>query len=352
MRELKELYYKPGSPIAYAGMNTVYKYFKGRLSMKEIKSFLQTSESYSLHFPFKRAKIYNPTYVRYKRQSFQVDIIYMLEFSKENDAIKYMLCCIDVFTRFMWCEPLKNIKSKDVTAAMRKILRRCGGKPKTMTSDKGPEFIGKPFKDLMAENNIKTYLSNGKCGIVERAQQTLKRIIYKYFSEKDQLRYLDKLKDFIKTYNLHYHRFLKMSPIDAEKEINKNLVLNAHLSHFLNIQKKRKDAKFKLGDFVRISMERSKFKRSYDQTAVYEVFKIISVNKDLPVERYTLQDESKEVIDGHFTASEIVKVDLADYKVNVLKTRKRKNKTEYFVTYKGYPDTYNEWIDASQLRRL
>lgn len=140
-----------------------------------------------------------------------------------------------------------------------------------------------------------------------------------------------------------------MSPSDAEKASQKNHVLNAYLSYFLKIQEKRKDAKFKLRDFVRISMERSKFKRSYDQTAIYDVFKIISVNKELPIERYTLQDDSKDVIDGQFMASEIVKVDLADYKVNVLKTRKRNNKTEYFVTYKGYPDTYNEWIDGSQL---
>lgn len=352
LKALSKLYYEAGSPIAFAGIQTIYNYFKGRLKIREIKSFLETAESYSLHFPFKKAKVFNPTYVSAKRQSFQLDIIYMTEFAKQNDNYKYILCCVDVFSRYMWCEPLFTLKSAEVTKAFQSILSRSGKTVSRVTTDHGSEFIGKPFTNLLRGKKIKIYLSNGKCAIVERAQQTLKRGIYKYFTEFDNMRYIDKLDQFVETYNLHYHRFLKMSPKSAEKKENSDIVLNRHLQHFMKVERKAKESKLAIGDFVRISQIKSKFKRSFDQTAKYEIFKIVAKDTKLPVTRFEIQDENGEKIEGSFTQYELVKVHLKDYKVVVLKTRKRKNKTQYFVKYKGYPDSFNEWIDKSQLRKL
>lgn len=35
-----------------------------------------------------------------------------------------------------------------------------------------------------------------------------------------------------------------------------------------------------------------------------------------------------------------------------LKTRRRKNRTEYLVSWKGYPSRFNSWIDKTEIKNI
>lgn len=65
---------------------------------------------------------------------------------------------------------------------------------------------------------------------------------------------------------------------------------------------------------------------------------------------YSIADANSSLIKGRFYEVELQLVQKPSddyYEVEkILKTRKRKGKTEYFVKWKNYPDSMNTWTDA------
>jgi hypothetical protein len=77
-----------------------------------------------------------------------------------------------------------------------------------------------------------------------------------------------------------------------------------------------------------------------------EIFKIKS---RLPTEppTYELIDYDGEAIKGKFYEQELQKVSKEEdtFKIEqILKTRKKAGKTEYFVKWLGYPAKFNSWV--------
>ena len=64
------------------------------------------------------------------------------------------------------------------------------------------------------ENNIEffTVKSGLKASVVERFNRTFKNKMYKYFTAKTTLTYIDVLSKLVKSYNNTYHRSIKMKP--------------------------------------------------------------------------------------------------------------------------------------------
>ena len=64
------------------------------------------------------------------------DLVDMQSSSKYNDSYKYLLCVIDVFSKYGWIVPLKDKTGKSVAAAFEKIFKS-GRKPEKLWVDKG-----------------------------------------------------------------------------------------------------------------------------------------------------------------------------------------------------------------------
>jgi hypothetical protein len=61
---------------------------------------------------------------------------------------------------------------------------------------------------------------------------------------------------------------------------------------------------------------------------------------------YGLTDYDGEDIKGKFYKEELQKVVKEAFRIeNVIKTRRRAGKTEYFVKWLGYPEKFNTWVD-------
>lgn len=54
----------------------------------------------------------------------QADLIDMQSHSRQNNGFKYILIIIDTFTKFVWCEALKNKTAKECTKGILKILKK------------------------------------------------------------------------------------------------------------------------------------------------------------------------------------------------------------------------------------
>ncbi len=71
--------------------------------------------------------------------------------TKEGEV--YILVVQDVFSRFLWTEALPSKRPEIVAKASEDIMTRAGAKPKTVTSDLGPEFQG-PFEQALQAEGI------------------------------------------------------------------------------------------------------------------------------------------------------------------------------------------------------
>ena len=66
--------------------------------------------------------------------------------SKFNKGIRFLLCVIDIFSKYTWVVPLKDKKGITITNAFQKILDESNGKVKKIWVDKGSKFYNRSMK--------------------------------------------------------------------------------------------------------------------------------------------------------------------------------------------------------------
>ena len=104
--------------------------------------------------------------------------------SKFNEGIRFILCVIDIFSKYAWVVPLKDKKGIIITNAFHKILDEPKPKPNKIWVDKGSEFYNRSVKSWSKDNDIEMYSmrNEGKSVAAERFIRTLKNKIYKYMT--------------------------------------------------------------------------------------------------------------------------------------------------------------------------
>ena len=95
--------------------------------------------------------------------------------SKYNKRIKYLLCTIDLFSKYAWVVPLKDKRGISIVNAFQKIISK-GRKPNKIWVDQGSEFYNNTFKGFLKTNNIEMYstYNEGKSVLAERFIRALK----------------------------------------------------------------------------------------------------------------------------------------------------------------------------------
>ena len=71
----------------------------------------------------------------------------MQSLSKYNKGIKYLLCVIDLFSKYAWVITIKDKKGTSILNAFKKIILE-GRKQNKMWVDQGSEFYNNSFKDF------------------------------------------------------------------------------------------------------------------------------------------------------------------------------------------------------------
>lgn len=245
-------------------------------------------------------------YAKYTNEIWSGDLAYVDKLSAKNKGFNYLFVVIDIFTRFVYVEPLKNkLASSTRDAFMRIILKNGNKKPEKLWVDQGTEFKG-VFKKFCETHEINVYSTHSetKAAYAERAIQSLKRIIYKYLEYAWTWTYIEKLQDFVKIMNNRVHSSTMTVPANATDE-DFMKVLYAHPRGTKYVR--AKNPKFAKGDTVRISGKESVFKKGYLQNFTNELFKICNVTKG-HVNTYQLEDAGGQIIEGKFYEQELVLV--------------------------------------------
>ena len=181
-------------------------------------------DAYTLHKPIRCHFKRNQVIVGSIDQQWQMDLVDMQSMQKFNDGYRYLLVCIDVFSKYAWVVPLKNRKGPSLVEAFKVILasRR---KPQKIITDQGTEFFNKHFKALLKGEDIELYntCNATKATVVKILICTLKTRMWQYFTAKKTMRYIDMLPDLVYSYNHTIHRSIQMKPadvtVDNEKQV-------------------------------------------------------------------------------------------------------------------------------------
>ena len=199
------------------------------------------------------------------------------------------------------------------------------------------------------KNNIKLYSTNNseiKSAIVERFNRTFKNMMYKKFTENNNTIFYNIIDDLVNKYNNKIHSSIKMIPVERSKKINENKIKNIY-----NFEKTTKPGKFKIGDRVRISLEKNIFEKSYETNWTEEIFEIYDI-KYSNVPYYYLQDLNGEKIKGSFYEQEIQKTNFKKDDLYIIeKVLKTKNDKAY-VKWRNYDSSFYSWVNIDNIKKI
>ena len=122
--------------------------------------------------------------------------------SKFNKGFRFLLCVIDIYSKYAWVVPLKDKKGVSIVYAFQIILNKSNRKPNKIWADKGGEFYNRSLKLWLETNYIEIYSTHneGKSVVAERFIRIIKNKIYKHMTSISKIVYMDKLDDIVNEY--------------------------------------------------------------------------------------------------------------------------------------------------------
>ena len=273
----------------------VYKFFDKKSTGSGIVSSLILANE--LHKPIIRKFNKRKVYLQFKDNIWGVDLADMQSLSRKNKGIKYLLCAIDLYSKYAFVIPLKDKKGISIVNAFNKIIKQSNRKPNKIWVDQGGEFYNNVFEKWLSDNDINMYstYNEDKSVVAERFIRTLKNKLYKHMTATGKNVYYDVLDAVVNKYNNTKHSTIKMKPIDVQN--NKRVYIDEH---------NEKDSRFKVGDRVRISRYKNIFAKGYTPYWSKEIFIVDKINDTVPY-TYNLKDLNDEEIIGSFYDKELQK---------------------------------------------
>lgn len=355
--DFEKYYTDPSFSGSFSGVDTFYRALKkidSKVKRSEVQEYLKSASTYTLHKPVKRPKSFRRVYIKGLKYLFQIDLIDVPKYSNENDGLRYLITLINCFSKYAWVFPTKSKQGKVVCDAVRDVLK--SQMPLKIQSDHGNEFYNSHFKSLMTELNITHYSTESylKASIIERFNRTLKTRLERVFTFQGNHRFVEVLPRIVEAYNSSYHRSIGMAPCNVTLENSEEVMRKLYPKHTIidgkrSLQKPTAKSKFKAGDVVRITQQKHIFQKGFEHNWSFEIFKVLKVLDTTPI-TYELLDYINRDIKGSFYESELQSVTSESLPVEkVVKTRKRRGKTEYLIKFQGYPEEANIWLTQEDL---
>ena len=86
---------------------------------------------------FNKRKVYS----QFKDNIWGVDLMDMRSLSRKSKGIKYLLCAIDLYSKYAFVIPLKDKKGISIVNAFNKIIKQSNIKPNKIWVDQGSELV-------------------------------------------------------------------------------------------------------------------------------------------------------------------------------------------------------------------
>ena len=147
--------------------------------------------------------------------------------------------------------------------------------------------------------------------------------------------YFNVLDDIVDEYNNSIHSSIKMKPKDVESK---------GVSEYIE-ETNKKDPKFKISDYVRISKYKNIFAKGYLPNWKEEVFVINKVKNTVPW-TYLINDLNGKKMKGSFYEKELQRTGQKEFRIEkVIKNKGNK----LYVKWKGYDNSFNSSINKKDI---
>ena len=145
---LSDYYFDTKSPVAFTNRLALYREAKKRypsLTLRQVKTWLQSKDTYTLHKPVHYNFPRNRVIVPGIDDQWQADLVDISSLAHFNKGYKFLLTCIDVFSKFAWVVPLKSKRRISLVSGFQSILD-LGQSPEKLQTEKETEFLNCNFK--------------------------------------------------------------------------------------------------------------------------------------------------------------------------------------------------------------
>lgn len=124
---MAKINHDPSAAGSFTGEDKLFRYVQneGKYNISKyiykVRKWLQRQEPYSLQRPVRRHYRRNKVIVAGIDGQWGADLMEMTKFKKENDGVQYVLFVIDVFSKYLWMQPLKDKKGPTTAKAFENI---------------------------------------------------------------------------------------------------------------------------------------------------------------------------------------------------------------------------------------
>ena len=360
---LKDLYYNLSSPASFSGINSLYqsaKKINPNIKKAEVRKFLLAQNIYLRHRrprkPRSHAQRFSKFVTTGPRLNFSCDSAYF-----PYSTLPYVIVCRDAFSGKVYAKSQRGLKSLTTLKTIQKLIEeQAQGKfPATIYTDLGHEYA---LLHQLPSHHKLTHGRNQKSFIAEQTIAAIRNKVNKYstFSGR-KVDISSVLPSILHSINTTANSRTGLTPEQSELLQNAGIVFQRKYGKYMEEKQNAEQRnKFKLGDFVRVSIPDTAnqfLKRSLPGFSV-EVFQVKSVRDTLP-HTYIVQDSIGRQVAGYFNESHLLSAEpnyenwrLID---KVIQSRSplstsgqsggEEEEKEYLVTFKGYPSDYKVWLN-------
>ena len=341
------------------GRDKLFSYIRtnhpdSKISRRQIAGWLNKQEIAQIYKPHEDSKDIKSTILNKPHQQIGIDLVDMQNFEIRKN--KYILNGVDLFSRKLYSIPIKNKEDKTVLTALKKIIRQVPD-IKSIRSDNGAEFKNELMNKYLSNKKIKQVFSTAgnpqSNGAIERANQTLKRLIHKSIELKDGFDWVSNINKL--TDNINNTIIDKINKTPNEIEKNKDDDDYTQQIKDKDIKKKKNNVakqKFYPREMVRIYEPSDLMKSANWSDKIYKIEKVYKPRKEFTVYEYKLEGLNKK-----FKEEDMQKVDEVEnitdqpemFKVSkLIKPLIKDNKEHYEVSWKGYRKKSDNTIEPRE----
>lgn len=257
--QLASLYYN-----ADTGLVSFEKFYKRLKDLgydfkrKEVEEFVRKQYTDQVNRTTKKPKKFSTITAPFNRFSYQLDIMNYNRF--ELHHYKYILCVIDVHSRYAMCVPLTGMTMEYIMEKLKGIFSTMG-LPENINCDL--QFNAKLFLEYCDDNDITVHFSDkdeiNKNAIVERFHRTLARMLQRWRNSTNQRNWYAVLPNIVANYNSLTHKTIQAKPIEVWNNTDTNkqkiikVIYNFKIGDMVRIKKKK--ALMEKGDYITHSKE-------------------------------------------------------------------------------------------------
>lgn len=300
MQGFAKKYYNAANPVGFTGDARHLKHDKAQ-------EWLSKQDAYTMHKPVRRrfkTRRYRTSHVD---RQWQADLVDMQTLSAHNDGYRYLLTCIDIFSRYAWAVPLKTKFADEVIEGFKKIFKS-NRIPKLLQTDQGKEFENRALASYLLTVGSRQFSvkSDYKAALVERFHRTLRARMWRYFTANNTKRYIDVLPKLLQSYNNRAH-----SALDGYTPMQ--VVQDSQLQWYLwdernPIHVPKQKPRFTVGDYVRLAWKKKTFQRGYTPNWTSEIFVVSEIDtREIPP-MYRVADMDGNVLEGKFYDAELQRI--------------------------------------------